>query len=197
VLVLSGAPGYGKTELAGALFGGGYYQVDSADACRSVHFLKGDRAVFDECKVDLMPPDEAKKLLDLAHARQIRVRHTNITIPKGVPRIFTCNCENLAGFFPPGLSAYDLGALERRVLFVKVEGRLFAKTEEDTLGWVVLCLCCLRWRWWAGKWGGMGERGRSVFAKGNSGVRHPQGFRLRQAWSAPLASAARSAGSCL
>ena len=128
-MVLAGAPDCGKTELAEALMaegGKGYLFCDSFDSLRNTHVPPGANFVFDEVKLVLMQPDEAKKALDVPKTRSLKVRYDNVVLPAGAARAFSCNCESIKEFLPYTENQWDRGGMTRRAVFVLIDKPLFS-----------------------------------------------------------------------
>jgi len=98
-LVLKGPPNIGKTSWAISRFENPL-KVSDIDDLRSIT-NETDGLVFDEMLFGHYPKATQVYLLDMDYSNTIRARHTNATIPKGMPRIFLCNeDESTFGCFP-------------------------------------------------------------------------------------------------
>lgn len=104
--VFIGGTGLGKTEWALAHFERPLL-VSHIDELKKLETGEYDGIVFDDMDFNHWPRSAVIHLVDYAKARAINVKHSTATIPKGMPRIFTCNVYP----FPMDTA----GAIERRV----------------------------------------------------------------------------------
>lgn len=90
-LILQGNTGAGKTTTAKAL--GPYPMLWCTHIDDLKHFVSGFHQciLFDDMSFKHMPRGQQINLLDITDARTIHVRYSCVTIPAGIPRIFTCN----------------------------------------------------------------------------------------------------------
>ena len=126
-LVMTGASGTGKTELAIVMA-----PSDKTLLVCTIDDLKNltpqhTKIVFDDfnCNTTNMTFEEAIHLADLAHSATVRCRYRNVTIPAGMPRVFTTNLPANEIFPTPGNDTQK-AALERRLHVVEVTENLFA-----------------------------------------------------------------------
>jgi len=88
-LVLKGLPNCGKTNWAISQFESPMLICD-LDQLKDITPAT-DGLIFDEMLFEHIPKQGQIYLLDIAMDRTIRTRHSNAVIPRGMPRIFTCN----------------------------------------------------------------------------------------------------------
>jgi len=98
-LVLKGPPAIGKTSWAVSRFENPL-KICDIDDLRMIN-KDTDGLVFDEMLFAHYSKTSQVFLLDMDYDNTIRTRHTNATIPQGMPRIFLCNeDENVFGYNP-------------------------------------------------------------------------------------------------
>lgn len=125
VLILSGVPGFGKTELACAAGLAvsavkAYHFLNTQDDVKDVVFGAGESLVVDETCFSHLHVDDVKAWLDLEKPRRVRCRNKNGFLPAGLPRVFSCN-HPWVDFFPAaGNQAPHKEALTRRCVWVEV-----------------------------------------------------------------------------
>lgn len=116
--LITGPTGCGKTGFALAHFDNPVF-ISDIDDLKRFNLSKYDGIVFDDCSFCHWPPESVIKLLDMDYSRSIRLRYTNVSIPKGMKRIFTHNEEKI--FYDPlKTPASQQAAIDRRVSVFKV-----------------------------------------------------------------------------
>jgi len=98
-LVLKGPPNCGKTSWAISRFKNPL-KVCDIDDLRQID-KDVDGLVFDEMLFGNYNKATQVFLLDMDYDNTIRTRHTNATIPKGMPRIFLCNDDECSFGYAP------------------------------------------------------------------------------------------------
>lgn len=107
-LLFMGPTGLGKTEYAKSLF-------DNPLFIRDINGLKElrrdhDGIIFDDMFFADWPREKQIHLLDLTNDSQINVKYSTVTIPRLMPRVFTCN--------RPIFTADS--AIQRRIRLIKI-----------------------------------------------------------------------------
>lgn len=92
-MLFTGPTGTGKTSFALACFESPLL-IRHADELKL--FIAGvhDGLVFDDMTFHHWPIEQVIHLVDLEHDSPIHLRYHNVTIPAGLPRIFTSNLWN-------------------------------------------------------------------------------------------------------
>lgn len=110
--ILMGPAGIGKTEFALAHFKRPFFCSDMDDLKEFNSSYDG--IVFDDMSFIHIPRTAQIHLVDMERNRSIRIRYGLAHIPKGIPRIFTCNVE-----------CFDImdSAIARRIFVTKVTER--------------------------------------------------------------------------
>lgn len=117
-LILSGPTGTGKTQFAKAIFGGRALFVRHIDKLKELSSHNG--IIFDDMCFKHWPRESAIHLVDIEEEAQINVKHSMVSIPRGMPRIITTNL-NFEELFPED----PHGAIARRVQWVNINAPLF------------------------------------------------------------------------
>ena len=92
VLVLRGKPNCGKTQFAKTLFEKPLI-VRHPDKLKSFDENTHDAIIFDDQAYGHWPRESVIHLFDVEEEADINVKNSMVTIPAGVPRIFTTNRE--------------------------------------------------------------------------------------------------------
>ena len=152
-LILQGAGGLGKTELAWALMhecarGAGFHFLNRFDRLRDVLIGPGQGLVFDEVCLADRTIDDAKSIVDLSKTRDVVARNKDGKLPKHTPRAFSTNWA-WDQFWPREARLVEHhAAITRRVLWVHItqdvrrlpnaavqeEGHFSGSEEEDVFG---------------------------------------------------------------
>lgn len=117
-LILSGSTGTGKTQFAKAIFSGGALFVRHIDKLKELADENG--IIFDDMCFKHWPRESCIHLVDIEEEAQINVKHSMVSIPRGMPRIITTNL-NFEELFPEDTH----GAIARRVQWVNIYENLF------------------------------------------------------------------------
>lgn len=127
-LLIWGLSGAGKTPFALAHFKNPLMVSDIDD----LHGLTPDHdgIVFDDMSFKHFPKTARIHLLDIKYTRSIRCRHTNATIPAGMPRIFTNNNEDI--FLDGTEDTEEYRAITRRYSTLHVE-KFLGKSKRNEL----------------------------------------------------------------
>lgn len=127
-LILSGPTGTGKTKLAQALIGPCHLFVRDPDTLKQFNPDHHTGVVFDDMSltdVRVFPTLESViHILDVEEEAQVRCRYASVTLPAGIPRVFTTN-RRLSEFIPDD----PHGSLVRRMFYVRSERHWFAKPQ--------------------------------------------------------------------
>lgn len=112
-LLLTGPPGIGKTQFARYLLGDCDYVKGTLENLRKCRFDKS--ILFDEIHMlgPNVDPEQSKEITDVENGGTIQMRHKDVSIPPGVPRIFVSNFER--PFRDPSQAVYG-----RRVVTLKI-----------------------------------------------------------------------------
>jgi len=95
-LVLVGPSGIGKTTWAKKNAPKPCLFVSHLDDLKSFRADMHKSIMFDDVSVTHMPITSQIHLCDMENVRSIHVRYGTVTIPAGVPKIFTCNSSPIA-----------------------------------------------------------------------------------------------------
>lgn len=91
VLILWGDTGLGKTSMAKILVPKPALMVSHLDDLKKFRSGYHKGIIFDDVSIKHLPETAQIHLLDSFDTRSIHVRYGTVTIPKGTPKIFTCN----------------------------------------------------------------------------------------------------------
>lgn len=120
--LVTGPPGTGKTQWALSHF-------EKAVLVRHLDDLHNitpetDGVVFDDMSFRHMPSGSIIHMLDMDFDAPIHLRYTNGRIPKGMPRIFTHNDDDV--FYPEReVSSAVRGAIDRRFETIRIVNKLY------------------------------------------------------------------------
>lgn len=89
-LVISGAPGFGKTQLAKTIFKRPLL-VRHPDKLKQLDENLHDGIIFDDQAYAHWPRESVIHLMDLEEETDINVKNSMVTIPAGFPRVFCTN----------------------------------------------------------------------------------------------------------
>jgi len=118
-VLLTGPSGCGKTQFAKAHFTNPLF-IRNGDKLRDFR-TEHDGIVFDDMSFTHWPPETVIHLLDMDEDSDIHCRYSNALIPAGTKRIFIHN-GSPADVFPPGRTAAQSAAIERRYEHVEITG---------------------------------------------------------------------------
>lgn len=109
-VLLFGPSGIGKTHFALAHFKKPL-MVSHVEQLQK--YVDHDGIVFDDMDFRHAIFSQVLALIDMEFSRPVHMRYVTASIPKGIPRIFTHNTENI--FDIPGLDSEQYAAIERRI----------------------------------------------------------------------------------
>lgn len=121
-LLLSGRPNAGKTNFALDHFKYPLLVRHTEDLKRFNPRIDG--LVFDDLSFAKWSPQNVIHLVDCAEDSTINVKYGSVTLPAGMPRIFTCN-RSFDEWVPSECSADEKEAIRRRVIVLNVQANLY------------------------------------------------------------------------
>lgn len=122
VLWIHGPSGLGKTEYVKSLFNKPLL-VSHADKLKQMSFHSYDGIIFDDCNFSHWPRESCIHLVDVENERDINVKHSMVTIPESMVRVFTSNV--------PIFKYDETGAISRRVYYVWCDRDLRKTIKKD------------------------------------------------------------------
>lgn len=123
-IVISGGAGCGKTTWAVAHFRNCLLVSHKDDLKRLSP--SNDGIVFDDFRITHWPIQSVIHLCDMAFNRSIDVKHSTVSIPRGLKRIFTTN-QSRTEWMPPGTEE-EIKAVNRRIQWIHVTNKLYKET---------------------------------------------------------------------